>query len=270
MNATQFRFYNRESKQFANYDFKIEVHDGTRWLEGKDLSTAYYSGSPQCIADKLRPAVDVLCRHGLEDGQIPLLLSRKQVHTNTPLPIKELADIGWNSASYPEKFGKVKDTRRLIIESYDSGIGVDVSNIVSHPITRDTNGLALKGLVDKLDGLCFKSFLYVDKTTWPWLERQGLYSLIHYLKSSCNGSLFAKVVTAPFDKTADDLMVDWADRRRQPQITRDELDEYDTRYDWLLHGAERGEPRIHKFFRVDYKYIRVPSFDFNIEIPERF
>ena len=65
-------------------------------------------------------------------------------------------------------------------------------------------------------------------------------------------------------------MVGWADKIRQPQITRDELDEYDLRYDWLLHGAERGEPRIHKFFRVDRNYVRVPSFDFNIEIPARF
>lgn len=270
MSAAEFRFYNRSSKLFANSDCKIEVNDGTKWLEGKDLSSAYYSGSPTRIAEKLKPAVGVLRGHGLEDEQIPLLLSRKQVHLKTPLPIQELADIGWRSVPYPKKFGKVKDSRRLFVESYDSGIGVDVSNIVSHPHTRDTNGLALKGLVDTMDGLCFKSFLYVDKSTWNWLEKQGLYSLIRYLKSGCNGSLFAKVVTAPFNKKADDLMVGWADKIRQPQITRDELDEYDLRYDWLLHGAERGEPRIHKFFRVDRNYVRVPSFDFNIEIPARF
>jgi len=270
MNATEFCFFHRSSEKHGNSNCKIEIRNGAEWLEGKDLGTAYYSGKPEIIGERLRSTVRLLRDYGLTDDKIPLLLSRKQVHMNTPLPLEELKRIGWKTNYYPYKFGNVLDEHRLIVESYDYGIGMDASNVISSPHTRDTKGLALKGIVDKLDSLCIKSYLYMDQRTWGWLERNGLMELKNYLESSCDGSLYAKVVTAPRNMKADDFMVGHADSNGQHQLTRDELDEYDTRFDWLLHGAERGAPRIHKFKRKNYNHIIIPDYGFYIKIPQSF
>lgn len=64
-------------------------------------------------------------------------------------------------------------------------------------------------------------------------------------------------------------MVRRANAYGQHLIMRDELGEYDTRCDWLLHGAERGEPRIHKFKRKGSRLL-VPDYGFDIEILRSF
>ena len=38
-------------------------------------------------------------------------------------------------------------------------------------------------------------------------------------------------------------------------------------YDWLLNGAERGQPRIHKFVRSG-DVIAIPDFGLRCEIPK--
>lgn len=265
-----FRFFHRHSEEFGNWDFKIEVHSGGKWLDGQELEEAFCGGPQTFVGKRLHDAVGLLMLSGLDEEQLPKLLSRKQVHTRHPLPLEGMRALGWDTIPYPVKFGRVKDPAKLLREAYERGIGVDVSNVISSQHTCDTRGLALKGLVDWTVRLNLRTFLYVDKSTWGWLKGNGLFSLLEYLDSSCNGSPLAKVVTAPFNKKADDLMVYWADNAKQPQLTRDELDEYDMTFDWLLHGAERGEPRIHKFCRVDHNHIRIPSFDSTITVPERF
>lgn len=270
MNASEFRFYHRSSEEYGNSDCKIEISYGSKWLGEKDLSIAYYSGSPEIIDGMLRATVMLLGDYGLTDEKIPLLPSRKQVHLNSPLPLEKLREMGWKPLDYPSKFGNVQDGRRLFVESYRYGIGIDASNVISNNQTKDTNGLALKGIVDTLDSLGIKSYLYMDKKTWPWLERNGLFSVKNYLGTSCDGSLCAKVVTAPRDMKADDFMVYHANTKGQHQLTRDELDEYDMEYDWLLHGAERGKPRVHKFFRKNEHQICIPDYGFDIEIQESF
>ena len=236
-----------------------------------ELESSYKARSLSPIGRKLDATTCLMKVYGLHDELIPRLLSRKQVRIKSEvLPLDELKNtLGWSPIDYPVKFGGTQDWHKLYTHSYDQGIGIDVSNLIANPIVADTNGLALKGLIDEAERLCYPYFLYVDWRTWGWIEFKRLTSLYAYLQSFYDGSGSPVIKTAGPDETADDLMVRRADVYGQHLITRDELDEYDVHYDWLLHGAEHGEPRIHKFYRRDNRLI-MPDYGFDIEIPSSF
>lgn len=271
MNATETRFYYRKSDKSHNSVIKIEVFNGTDWLKGMELASSYEARSLSPIGRKLGSTICLMKAYGLQDAHIPRLLSRKQVRIESEvLPLDELKNtLGWNTVHYPVKFGGTQDWHKLYTESYDQRIGIDVSNLIANPIVADTNGLALKGLIDEMERMCYPYFLYVDWRTWGWIEFNRLMSLYAYLQSFYNVSGEPVIKTADPNETADDLMVKRANAYGQHLITRDELDEYDMEYDWLLHGAERGTPRIHKFKRKGSRLL-VPDYGFDIEIPRSF
>jgi len=271
MNAKETRFYYRQSDKFHDSVIKIEVFNGTDWLNGMELESSYKARSLSPIGRKLDATICLMKAYGLQDVHIPRLLSRKQVRIKSEvLPLEELKDkLGWSPLDYPVKFGGTRDWQKMYKESYDQGIGIDVSNLIANHIVADTNGLALKGLVDEMERMCYPYFLYVDWRTWGWIEFNRLMSLYAYLQSFYNVSGKPVIKTADPDETADDLMVRRANAYGQHLITRDELDEYDVHHDWLLHGAERGEPRVHKFYRRDNRLL-VPDYGFDIEIPTSF
>ena len=272
MSQTRFHLYYRQSALYGNSDVKIEISHQARWLDGKELAHEYYRHPRSEIGKRLNSTIRLLQWYKPQDGLVSRLLSRKQAHLRADcLPLDELKHrLGWELFPYPEKFGVVKDVEILFENAHAYGVGIDVSNNISSPHTRDTNGLALKGITDKLEDLRIPYYLYVDPNTWRWIARKGWTQLLAYLESFHHRGGYGKIVTAQKGMNADDLMTYWADAVGQHQITRDELDEYDTQYDWLLHGAERGEPRIHKFFRRDQQHISIPNFGFDIEIPSRF
>lgn len=272
MKNPYFRLYYRQSDVFGNSDLKIEIHHNGRWLNGYEIAREYYKHPRSGIGERLDATIRLLQWYHPVDGLVARLLSRKQAHLSVKrLPLDELKQkLGWELFPYPEKFGYVKDVRNLFANAHAYGVGIDVSNNISSRHTRDTNGLALKGITDKLENMNIPYYLYVDRKTWRWVEGNGWTRFLAYLESFHRREGYGRIITAPKGMSADDLMTYWADAVGQHQITRDELDEYDTRYDWLLHGAERGEPRIHKFFRKDKHHISIPNFGLDIEIPERF
>lgn len=272
MKGSTFRFYYRSSDLHHNSVFKIEVRDGNKWLNGDDLAEAYNAHPLTFVGGMLNASIRLLEGCGFPEEFVPRLLSRKQVHWDVPcLPLDVLKNtLGWDVLPYPEKFGTVKDTKRLYIDAYERGTGFDVSNIISSPCLVDTQGLAFKGIIDKFDSLNIRQYLYIDHSTWHWIRANGLWTLFDYLQSFYDGRGYAKIVTSQGGQTADELMMYWANKARQPQITRDELDEFDVFYPWLLHGAERGEPRIHKFFRKSHDIVSIPDFGLDIEIPWEF
>lgn len=107
--------------------------------------------------------------------------------------------LGWNTIHYPVKFGGTKDWQKLYKESYDQGIGIDVSNLIANPIVADTKGLALKGLIDAAERMCYPCFLHVDWRTWCWIEFKRLMSLYAYLQSFYNASGKPVIRTAGSD-----------------------------------------------------------------------
>lgn len=272
MSQTRFHLYYRESALYGNSDVKIEISHQAKWLDGKELAHEYYRHPHSEIGERLNSTIRLLQWYKPQEGLVSRLLSRKQAHLKVNrLPLDELKHrLGWELLPYPEKFGFVKDARNLFENAHAYGVGIDVSNSILSRHTRSTKGRALKGIADKLESLSIPYYLYVDPKTWRWIANNGWTQLIAYLESFHHRGGYGKIVTARKGMTADDLMTYWADAVGQHQITRDELDEYDTQYDWLLHGAERGEPRIHKFFRKDKHHVSIPNFGLDIEIPERF
>lgn len=193
-----------------------------------------------------------------QDAHIPRLLSRTQVRIKSEvLPLDEPKNtFGWDTIHYPVKFGSIQDRHKLYTESYNQRIGIDIPNLIANPIVADK------------ERMCYPYFLY-DWCTWGWIEFYRLTSPYVYLQSFYNASGKPVIRTADPNGTTDDLVVARANAYSQHLITRNELDGHDDHHDWLLHGAERGEPRVHKFYRRDNRLL-VPDYGFDIEIPRSF
>ena len=265
-------FFYRISRKHNNAVIKIEICHKNGWMK-KDCILSLLRCYPNSLpARKLRVTIEVLRQFGLAQQQVELLLSRKQVHLDSPvLPLAELEqDLGWNLIPYPKKFCEVVDKGRLYSESSVAGVGLDVSNIIGNLRLRETKGLALKGIVDEVGRRGYPCYLYVDRSTWRWVKNQGFFELYGYLHSFNNTHRNAHISTPDSnEKTADDFMVHWAKKNGQHLITRDELDEYDMENEWLFRGAQRGWPRVHKFYRKEDRII-VPDFGIDVPIPKMY
>ena len=75
------------------------------------------------------------------------------------------------------------------------------------------------------------------------------------------------ITASSFGASVDPILLDWANRTGGHAISKDAFDEFDMTYDWLLNGAERGQPRIHKFVRSG-DVIAIPDFGLRCEIPK--
>ena len=103
MTPKETRFYYRQSEKFHNSVVKIEVFNGTDWLNGMELESSYKARSLSPIGRKLDATICLMKAYGLQDVHIPRLLSRKQVRIKSEvLPLEELKDkLGWSPLDYP-------------------------------------------------------------------------------------------------------------------------------------------------------------------------
>jgi len=263
-----FDLYFRASEKHGDSVIKTEVHDGHHWLNGREKQAAYDGDDPTLVGSMFHLTTNLLDAYGMHEGGIEKLLSGKQCFLDgTTPPIDKLERIGWNIKPYPHKFITVEDADAVRNNAATFGLSLDVSNIVAQEWFVDTRGLVIKGAVDVLDTLKIKSFLYVDYKLWGKLLQFGWNDVYAYLSAFYDVEREnRRIVTSPKGLTADDIMLDWADRLKNHVLSRDEFDEYDMRYDWIMHGAENGNPRLHKFTRRG-DLLCIPDLGIETEIP---
>jgi len=251
MKTYTFDLYFRASEKHGDSVVKMEVHDGEHWLTGREKQAAYNGDAPSLVGSMFHLTTNLLGAYGMPESGIAKILSGKQCFLDgTTPPIDKLANLGWNVKPYPRKFITVEDTGAVRSNAAVHGLSLDVSNLVAQEWFADTKGLVVKGAVDILDTLNIGSFLYVDHKLWGKLLQFGWDDAYGYLSSFYDVEKpYRRIVTSPKGLTADDIMLDWANRLGNHVLSRDEFDEYDMQYDWIMHGAENGNPRLHKFVR---------------------
>ena len=253
---------------------KVEVHDGNRWLSAGELKRAAAGGCPGEVGLMLNSTYKTLVSCGLSQDAVgkTRLFGRKQTRIDgVNLPLNDLILQGWDIQGYPNKYG-VKDdaTRsRVYADAQKTGSHLDASNVVGDEAFRDTQGLALKGLVDGMRAAGLPVHLYVDSSTIYWLRNNGMGEAATYLSDFLDDHNPATrcITASSFGASVDPILLDWANRTGGHAISKDAFDEFDMTYDWLLNGAERGQPRIHKFVRSG-DVIAIPDFGLRCEIPK--
>ena len=272
MRIYEYRLYYRADYEHGNSLVKIEVGDGRRWLAGDELREAYESSRPVDVGAMLRVGVRTLESYGMEN--VERLLERKQVHLPGIVPsLDEMRRLGWDILPYPRKFLPC-DADLCLAEVKLTGIELDASNIIKSDCTFDTNGLAIKAAVDLLVGAGVPFNIYADWNLWKDLPDIGGRMLYDYMMSFSRVGTYNRVFTARPENPyclgkADPMMLYWANRTGMHTLSRDEFDEFDLDYDFVLRGAEWGHQRLHKF-RCEHGVFSIPDLGLSIEVPSSF
>ena len=169
---------------------------------------------------------------------------------------------------YPRKFITVEDTDALFRKVALSGLSLDVANIIAQERFADTEGRVIKGIVDALDDLGVRQFLYIDHKMWGWLKEKKWQEAYDYLMGFYQiPKAYRRITTSKRGVTADEIMLRQADIRGN--LSRDEFDEFDLQYDWVMNGAKNGYPRLHKFVRVG-DAVFIPDIEVTAELPKHW
>lgn len=268
------RLYYRADRAHGNSLVKIEVGEDGRWLPGDELRRAYHQGTPADfdLEIMLHMAVKELKEHGLAD--VDRLLQRKQVFLPRIVPEFRTSPVfGWKVLHYPRKFVP-QDAAKCLADVRLCGISLDASNLIKSDSSVDTGGLAVKAAVDLLTGNGIPFNMYTDWSLWSDLRGIGGRELYDYMMGFSRVGVFNRVFTArPEDPhcrgKADPMMLYWADQFGMHTLSRDEFDEFDLEYDFVLHGAEWGRQRLHKF-RCGNGVFSIPDLGLSIDVPDHF
>lgn len=271
--AYSFQFLYRLDEYRGSVATKIEVHDGTHYLTSGEINHARTTGRPTPIAATLADTEKLLLAHGMGVNDINRFFERKQIRlTGTTVPLNDLLSIGWDLTPYPVKYGVKDDAQRatLLAKAKRDGAHLDASNAILDDCIRSTNGLGLKGLINLFQTNAVPLHLYVDYSIFGFLKASEMIGVYNYL----NGLLADRgptrfITESKAGQKVDPILLDWANRTGGAAISRDRYDEYETDYDWILHGAESGNPRLHKFV-CDGVNVGVPDFGLYGPIPSAF
>ena len=256
-NAYSFRFYYRVNEAHCNSLAKVEVHDGHHWQSGKENVSAYEKGTPLPVAAMLQRTFGLL---PVSDGKLALerFLGRKQVFLDgVDLPLRDLDAFGWETIIYPKKYVPVDGqlAAALLEDARTTGLDIDAGNEVSC-----LTGRVFKSVVDLLSRHGVPLRLYLDSGTMNWLKATGAKCTHEWLSTlKENPTSLCRLVESPEGCPADSLILSHSDREGCHVCSQDNLDDYDMQYDWVLHGAERGWPRIHKIVKKG-DFIGLPDF----------
>lgn len=267
MHSHMFRMFYRCDLYHDDSLVKIAVGDDCHWLTGREMKAAYERGQPVHTSALLRATEEALKERGMS-GCERLFAGKQVFFEGGLLPLERLAGIGWDLEPYPWKYTASPDRAAILADVREKGISVDVANLVGSDQTVDTRGLVLKGVVDLLDRQGVPFNMYEDYSAWGWLRRHCGEEAYRYLMSFPREGKLRRVFT-PKDESADARMLRWADADGMHCLSRDEFDEFDLSYDWVLHGAERGRPRLHKFRRIGDR-IEIPDLGIAGDIPGSF
>jgi hypothetical protein len=263
-----FDLYYRTDGAYQNSLVKAAVNVGSHWLDKGELRYAYTEYAPAPVGSMFHVTANLLAAYGMPANGVDLTLSGKQCHLQSAsLPLDKLESMGWNLKPYPRKYVPVADPLGLRGKVATAGLSIDVSNVIAQDWFADTRGLVVKGAVDTLDALGISFHLYLDHTMWGWIKGQGWYEAYDYLMGfyiTARG--WRRITTSKRGVTADEIMLHQADIRGNHILSRDEFDEYDLRYDWIMHGAQNGYPRMHKFIRIGDRFC-IPDLDVAADIP---
>lgn len=272
--AFSFRLYYQLDTCNERSIVKLEVNDGRRWLTAGELKRAAEGGSPGVVGLMLNATYDTLLASGLPTDLVEKkrLFGRKQAHLEgVKVPLNDLILLGWDILGYPNKYGVKDEAMRLSVraDAQQKGSHLDASNVLRDETFRDTQGLALKGLVDGMKAAGFPVRLYVDSSTMYWLRNNSMDDAANYLSAFLDDHNPATrcITASPSGTSVDPILLDWANRTGGHSVSKDAYDEFDTLYEWLLWGAERGKPRIHKFTRSG-DAIMIPDYGLRCEIPK--
>lgn len=272
--AFSFRLYYQLDTYNERSIVKLEVNDGRRWLTAGELKRAAEGGCPGVVGLMLNATYNTLLDNGLPTDLVEKkrLFGRKQAHLEgVKVPLNDLILLGWDILGYPNKYGVKDEAMRLSVraDAQQKGSHLDASNVLRDETFRDTQGLALKGLVDGMKAAGLPVRLYVDSSTLYWLRNNSMGDAANYLSAFLDDhNPETRCITAsPSGSSVDPILLDWANRTGGHSVSKDAYDEFDTTYEWLLWGAERGKPRIHKFMRSG-DAITIPDYGLRCEIPK--
>lgn len=240
---------------YANSTLKLDIWDANkgRWMTVKEQLDAEHSLSGSVVGDLIRKIRTYLAVNGLDEDNGKRLPIRKQVFLPmSKLDLAPLLRMGCFVSHYPKKYGVETDEQRaeVLVDTQQSSMHLDVSNCVRNVYLRDTNGLAFLGLKNLLAANNVPYRLYVDSSTMTMMQDEQMWGAYHYIDRLLNDHGPTRIITAsPSGESVDPILLDWANRRGGHVLSRDEFDEFDRDYDWILHGAEEGHPRLHKFVR---------------------
>lgn len=272
MRIFDYRLYYRADHEYGNSLVKIEINDGSHWLSGNELREAYESSRPVDVGAMLRVGIRTLESYGMTN--VERLLERKQVYLpGIVQSLDEMRNLGWDVLPYPRKFLPC-DVNKCLASVKQAGIEIDASNIIRSDYTFETNGLAIKAAVDLLVDAGVPFNIYADWNLWKDLPSIGGQALYNYMMGFARVGMYNRVFTAHPDDplchgVADHLLLKWAARTGMHTLSRDEFDEFDLDYDFVLHGAEWGCPRLHKF-RCEKGIFSIPDLGLSIEVPTSF
>ena len=252
---------------------KMEIHDGQHWLKGNELSTAAQLGKPIPIAAMVDNTFNLCVKHGLDASQKDRFWGRKRVTLKgTDVPLNELVADGWSIEQYPLKYQppEMVNHAAVLADARKHGAHVDVSNAVCDEETAATNGLALKGIVNLLRDNSIPTRLYVDYSLFGWLKYKGMTGAYDYLNGLLNDHGPGRMITeSGCGESVDPILLDWTDASNGHVISKDCFDDYDMAYDWILRGAEKGSPRLHRF-SCDGNCVSIPDLGLSTKIPSSF
>ena len=271
MKSYTFDLYYRIDEQHEDSVVKLAVHNGEHWLNRHEMHYAYAQNAPAPVGSMFRVTTEALSAYGIPSNGVDLTLSGKQCFlksANPPLDL--LGRFGWNLKPYPRKFITVEDTDALFRKVALSGLSLDVANIIAQERFADTEGRVIKGIVDALDDLGVRQFLYIDHKMWGWLKEKKWQEAYDYLMGFYQiPKAYRRITTSKRGVTADEIMLRQADIRGNHILSRDEFDEFDLQYDWVMNGAKNGYPRLHKFVRVG-DAVFIPDIEVTAELPKHW
>ena len=252
---------------------KMEVHDGQHWLKDNELSIAVQTGKPIPIAAMADDTFNLCVEHGMDATQKARFWGRKRVTRNgTDIPLNDLVASGWNIEQYPLKHlpPEMVNQDAVLADARKHGVHVDVSNTVCDEETAVTNGLALKGIVNLMHDNSIPIRLYVDYSLFGWLKYKGMTGVYNYLNGLLNDHGPNRMITeSGCGESVDPILLDWTDASNGHVISKDCFDDYDMAYDWILRGAEKGSPRLHRF-SCDGNCVSIPDLGLSTKIPSSF
>ena len=252
---------------------KLEVHDGLHWLKGNELARAATTGRPTPVAAMVDVTYNLCVAHGLDASLRDRLLSRKLVTLNgTDVPLNDFVACGWDIEPYPFKHlpPHMVNHSAILADARENGIHLDVSNAVCDETTVRTRGLALKGLVDLARANAIPTRLYVDYSLFGWLKANDMVEVYTYLNNLLADHGPTRVITeSKCGESVDPILLEWADRSKGHAISKDCFEDFDMAYEWLLCGAEKGTPRLHRF-ACDGTNVGIPDFGLSTKIPTSF
>jgi hypothetical protein len=190
----------------------------------------------------------------------------------TDIPLNDLVANGWNIEQYPRKHlpSELVNHCAVLADARKHGVHIDVSNAVCDCETAGTHGLALKGIVNLMQENSIPVRLYVDFSLFGWLKVNGMTGVYDYLNGLLADHGPSRMITeSKSGESVDPILLDWADSQNGHAISKDGFDDFDMTYEWILRGAEKGSPRLHRF-TCDGTKVAIPDLGLSTEIPTSF